>query len=419
MTKTTFICLIFLLPAFPFAQSPYCLTNGRFTEQPYFAAADIQSGQNISYGQATDWLGQNQNLVLNVYYPKLSVDPLSNRPFILMIHGGGFVGGSKEDLDDECIGFARRGFVAATIDYRLGRNCLSDSLSYEKAVYRAIQDLHAAIRFAVENQSVLHIDTSWIFIGGGSAGAGTCLNMIYTTQAEFNAGAPYLQPLLGDINTSGNSYTHPFRIRGIFNNWGGVSSNVFDSWEAVPTISFHGDADSTVHIDSAYGNACVNPPIVFGSRSIHEQLVNWGVCSDLTVKIGGGHGIYNGSPAASDFRVAKAVCFFRSLFCADCQSASTTDSIPANCSSLAGLFPETESPRLHIYPNPSAGQVWVETGGADPIQVSVTTIQGQSVLSVYQQEGNHPLMLQGLSPGIYILSVCTGEWVKTERLVVR
>lgn len=48
------------------------------------------------------------------------MDTLTNRPFILLIHGGGFVGGDKSSWEDECKEFAKRGYVTASINYRLG-----------------------------------------------------------------------------------------------------------------------------------------------------------------------------------------------------------------------------------------------------------------------------------------------------------
>jgi hypothetical protein len=61
----------------------------------------------------------------------------------MLVHGGGFVGGSCTSMQDRAIYFARRGFVAASLDYRLGWAQTCDGLGYVtdvKAIYRAVQD---------------------------------------------------------------------------------------------------------------------------------------------------------------------------------------------------------------------------------------------------------------------------------------
>jgi acetyl esterase/lipase len=70
------------------------------------------------------------DLLMTVYSPCVLPSDISStnllpcktckRPFILMIHGGGLRGGCRKNLSDECIEFAKRGYIAATIDYRLG-----------------------------------------------------------------------------------------------------------------------------------------------------------------------------------------------------------------------------------------------------------------------------------------------------------
>lgn len=245
--------------------SQYCTSDTRFSDAPYFTNAQIDSNMNVEYAIASDWQGVPTSLTVDVYYPDLLIDPLVKRPFILMIHGGGLVSGSKEQFSTECREFAKRGFVAATINYRLGRDCIIDSNSYAFAAYRAIQDAHASLRVVVQNASLLRIDTAWMFIGGGSAGAGTSLGLIYLSQAEWDAYNPTVSSTLGNIDTSGNALTNTFSLKGVYNNWGAIGKDFIDQSEMLPMISFHGDADPTVNIDSAYGNDCANPPLMYGS----------------------------------------------------------------------------------------------------------------------------------------------------------
>lgn len=49
-------------------------------------------------------------------FPKLFIDTIQKRPLVFLIHGGGFAGGDKSDINNSAFLFARGGFVAVTID---------------------------------------------------------------------------------------------------------------------------------------------------------------------------------------------------------------------------------------------------------------------------------------------------------------
>jgi len=397
-----FLIIFFIIISIPHAFSQLCSSN-RFTEQLVYANADIFVDSNVIYGHAVNWSGVDETLSLNICYPKLNIDTMVKRPMVFLIHGGGFVSGDKNDLNQEAFLFAKRGFISVTIDYRLGRSCASpDTLSYDKAVYRAMQDANAAMRFIVNKADSIRLDTSWIFIGGGSAGAGTCLSLVYSSQQELNSAYPMMPAILGNLDASTNTLTNTFTIKGIFNNWGGVAKDFFEQSEALPTISFHGDADLTVDIDSASGSSCVNPPIVYGSNLIYQKMLQWGVCNQTIVKIGGGHGIYNNSAANIDFRVAKASCFFKSVMCNSCYSDYTTDSIPATCSTTLSLQDEDDNLEYSVYPNPVQTTLFIRSD-----------IQSETDLYIYNITGTveqialnkKDISVQNLIPGIYILQV--------------
>lgn len=313
------------------ANAQLCTNDGRFSNVPFFSDGQISSQLNVTYGNVVDWQGNNVALKLDAYYPTLSIDTLPLRPLILMVHGGGLISGDKVNYTRVCKEFAKRGFVAITINYRLGLNCNIDTISEEKAKYRAQQDINAALRFASANASLLRVDTSWFFIGGGSAGSVASLGVVYLSQSEWNTFTPALQPLLGDLNSSGNNLTNTFTLKGVFNDWGAMLKASMQPAEMLPMVSFHGDADPTVAIDSSFGGGCIHIEKSYGSRAMHNLLLSNGVCSDLSVKPGGGHGVYQDSIVGVPFRVGRAACFFKSLFCNTCSSFYQTDSIPASC----------------------------------------------------------------------------------------
>lgn len=395
----------------------YCTQDNRFTEQHFFSDADVRKDTGIVYGNAINWLGQNEVLSMNIHFPKNAVDTMTKRPLVVMIHGGGFVGGDKEDLDEACRLFAKRGFVAATIKYRLGRSCANDSLSYLKAVYRANQDARAAIRFLVNGASTLRIDTSWIFIGGGSAGAGTSLGVVYLSQAEWDTEFPLVSAALGLLNNSGNNLTNAFTLKGIFNNWGAIGRDYMQMNELLPMISFHGDQDATVNIDSAQDVNCLSAsPVMYGSRALHYKLIGLGICSDLTVEIGGDHGIYNSTQSQIDFRVGRAACFFKSVFCNTCTNFYAEDSVAASCSqTFNDINNITSNPEVSIYPNPTNSILNIGVNNNDKInEIRVFNLLGEELLSFMSVS---QVNFISLNDGIYVVQVRLNKNTVTQRVV--
>ncbi|MBI3136274.1 MAG: carboxylesterase family protein [Bacteroidetes bacterium] len=393
--QKTFLAIVFLFTS-QLVSAQYCTGDNRFTEQEYFTDAQLDSMKFVVYRTATNWNNVDEDLQFNVYFPKNSIDPLPMRPFILLIHGGGFTSGSKIDLNDDCIEFAKRGFVAATIDYRLGHTGMCDS-TYDNAVYRALQDANAAFEYVADNAALLKIDTSWMFVGGGSAGAGTSLALVYLSQDEWNSYHPYIQPLLGDLKSPGFDYS----IKAIFNNWGGALSTSVEVDEMVPMIAFHGDADPTVDIDSSASCSSLPGSIEYGSATLHTLLTNAGVCSELNIKPGGGHGIYI-MPSA--FRVGRAVCFFKSVFCDNCTTFITTDSIPASCSGELGITAPVDNGQVVSYPNPTNDMLYLNVGQGDLSEIAVFTLTGQKIPAAVVVNGETiQIDFSAVGPGVYLL----------------
>jgi acetyl esterase/lipase len=308
-----------------YTSAQLCNQDNRFNDAEFFSNTQIDSLTSIKYGTAIDYHGASQNLLIDFYFPNNSIDTLSQRPFILLVHGGGFKGGSKEGYTTSlCKEFAKRGFVAATMSYRLGFDEAVPG-DIAAAVYRAQQDANAALRYTVKNAEKLKIDTSWLFMGGSSAGAVTSLYTIYGSQEEWNQVIPALESKLGLLDSSGNNLEQTFTVKAIFNNYGAVTPGVFSPGEKlIPMISFHGELDKVVPIDKS-------PKTGFGSRALHNMLNEQGVCNDFTIDPTGGHGVYY-SEEGVKFSVGRAACFFKSLFCDTCSNFFSTEVVPANCS---------------------------------------------------------------------------------------
>jgi acetyl esterase/lipase len=110
----------------------------------------VESG--VEYSQAGD-----VHLLLNIARPKSD----EKLPAILCIHGGGFRAGKREAWDARCQKMAQRGYVAATVTYRLAP---------QHPFPAAIHDVKAAVRWLRANADRYHIDPERIGVVGDSAG---------------------------------------------------------------------------------------------------------------------------------------------------------------------------------------------------------------------------------------------------------
>jgi poly(3-hydroxybutyrate) depolymerase len=237
------------------------------------------------------------DLDMDIYYPKEPVTQ-SRRPLLLLIHGGAFYNGDKQDIGYPEMGhhFAERGYVVASINYRLGFKPLAPDV--DRAGYRAVQDAHAAVCYLMENADEFGIDTTRIFAAGTSAGAITALNLAFmqeenrpestrkdgvkgwvSTATEtlvgwlgrglhalgslFNRdwginGEDFCETLgldsdLGPINAVSGTSDRPFKIKAVVNMWGAVHDlSMLKNAPETSILSFHGDADRIVPYDYGY-----------------------------------------------------------------------------------------------------------------------------------------------------------------------
>lgn len=165
--------------------------------------ADVSTAKNLTYATAPALgTGTTTPLRLDIYRP--IGDTVKSRPAIVWIHGGGFKSGSKTQLSDVATAYARRGYVTASIDYRLdaGNRCqevqdgaISDpaamAVELERcrtAIRTAQYDAQAAIRWLRAHAKDYGIDPGRIAVGGFSAGAVTAVNVADNATAAGDVG---------------------------------------------------------------------------------------------------------------------------------------------------------------------------------------------------------------------------------------
>ena len=115
-------------------------------------------------------------LKMDIYLPEGDDSP--TRPLLLMMHGGGFFIGNKNEpgQTEWCRYFASLGYVAASIDYRMGYRLKKGALSLAERL--AEEDAADALGFLLDRED-LRIDRSRIFVAGTSAGAALALSLAF------------------------------------------------------------------------------------------------------------------------------------------------------------------------------------------------------------------------------------------------
>ena len=142
----------------------------------------------VKYGSAVGFAGQRQALELDLYRPPKRDKP---RAVVIWVHGGGFTFGERGYMSNYASAFAERGYVSATITYRLAGDWLGE-VGYEAAARAAQHDAQAAVRWFRRRAKILNIDPRRIFIGGHSAGAYTALEVAVSREDP----GPQRQPRL-------------------------------------------------------------------------------------------------------------------------------------------------------------------------------------------------------------------------------
>src|SRR5579864_5693100 len=102
---------------------------------------------------------QYKETVLDIMQPKQSAS--GKRPGVIVIHGGGWVGGTKEGDVPVCLRYVEKGFVCANVEYRLAKAATAPA---------AVTDVLNAAHWFEENAKKYNVDTKRIVVTGGLAG---------------------------------------------------------------------------------------------------------------------------------------------------------------------------------------------------------------------------------------------------------
>ena len=184
---------------------------------------------------------QPLELKMDIYEPEDGGS--SRRPLMVFVHGGAFFNGDKQDepIVKWCRHYASMGYVVVSPNYRMGFVPYRESI--DKAGYRAVQDVHAAVRYMLHRASTYRINPDWVFMGGSSAGAITALNVAFMRDKD----RPQTVLEEGKVAKLATDCPEKIKVRAVANLWGAVHDTlILGNSPSTAIISFHGDADDIV-----------------------------------------------------------------------------------------------------------------------------------------------------------------------------
>jgi len=238
---------------------------------------DVTVHRDVVFHRPT---GGESPIHLDVYDPD---DGESDRPAVVVYHGGGWAEGEKGQLEALERGLAERGIVCFDANYRL---------SGEATFPEPVEDGAAAVRFAREHADEYGIDPGRIATTGHSAG-GHLAALIAAADGDFDPDDAAVSSAVAATAPISGAYDLRDRDPEAANDLerqflGGGPEEVPERYERAspaahvdgatpPTLILHGDADDLLPVE--------------GAREYARVLRGAGRPVELGIVPGGSHGI--------------------------------------------------------------------------------------------------------------------------------
>lgn len=286
-TLTLVFALIAVVAGLAFAQETESWTIN--------AVNDYRIVPNVTYSVAN-----NYECKLDVYTKRTITKPL---PTVLLIHGGGWVAGTKEGTLMMALPYFEMGLAVVNVEYRLAKSSLAPA---------AVEDCRLALRWVFKNAKEYGFDTTKIIVTGGSAGGHLALmtGMLEATDGfdmpkdwDYSGVQPKAAVIINwygitdvkDLLTGPNRQNYAvFWIGSQFNRdelAQRVSPLTYVRKTLPPILTIHGDKDGLVPYDQAV--------------RLHAKLKAAGVSNQLITVPGGNHGGFNKTEMARIFGAIK------------------------------------------------------------------------------------------------------------------
>jgi len=351
--------------------------------------------QNVTTVTDTYSTANSTTLLVDIYQPTGDVSTM--RPLIILAHGGSFIGGNRTDdgaVTALCTSFAKRGYVTASIEYRLGQAFdMFSAPSAKDVVMKAISDGKAAIRFFRKDAATANkyrINPDRIFVGGNSAGAVLYAHSVYID--SVNEAPSDLRTIInnnGGLEGNSGNVGYSSAALALINLAGGLNQANFLSPGNTPAFSAQGDADNTVPYHCANAQSGLTPVQLCGLGEMEPLFVQYGINHSSIVYPGEGHCPWLNNNAEMT----------------QIDSSSAAFLAPYACNGVAASIGNVNAPAsISIYPNPATSEVNLQ--GSDRISmVSVFNNLGQVVYSNMVENTTGKINTTEFAKGVYTVRI--------------
>ena len=265
-----------------------CAAEAQLSDTTAFLA-DLSNQYRIIPNVVYHVANKHEN-TLDLYLPANASDPV---PVLMMIHGGGWVAGTKESQLLRAMPYLERGWAVVNVTYRLVQVSRAPA---------AVEDCLCALQWIARNADNYNFDLGRIVTTGNSAGGHLALTtgMIPASAGlgrECASGSFSGPPTIPSVDvaaiinwygiTDVSDLAHGPNTKGYAVQWlGGLANRdevarltsplTYVRAGLPPVLTIHGDADPIVPYQHAV--------------RLHDALETAGVESDLHTVAGGGHG---------------------------------------------------------------------------------------------------------------------------------
>jgi poly(3-hydroxybutyrate) depolymerase len=347
------------------------------------------------------------NLQMDIY--QAVGDTETQRPLIILAHGGSFIAGIRTNPSMVALGnaFAKRGYVVASISYRL--MSFFDLLSAEGAlngVARALSDGRAAVRYFRKTVDLeanpYGIDENQIYFGGNSAGGVIAVHAAFM-QAEEITDPDLLAALeaLGGIEGDSGNDGYSSDVRGAISLAGAVADVDFISLSENNKllISCHGDEDGTVPYSCGQplGSGILPELCGGGAMLTHTESIGFTNHQHLLYP-GQGHVPWEYGGETQDEMIDFV-----------------SDNLYAALDCMNIGVDELTSETINIYPNPTKDLFTFDVNNTISV-VEVYNLNGAKLICL---ENTNSVNIQHLPKGVYMVELTTVNQQKSFARVVK
>lgn len=368
--------------------------NGRY-ESEIFQNTSVET---VIYSSVT-------NLDADIY--TADGDMETNRPLVILAHGGAFISGTKVNplMVTLAETLAKRGYVVASISYRIMSLAnISQPTQYVDGVVKGMNDGRAAIRYfykSAQDGNPYGIDTTQIYFCGNSAGGVIGMHAGFLDDSDSPTG-DFLTALNANGGIEGNAGNPGYSsdLAGVISLAGGIADvNFITSTDTNKLlISAHGDGDEVVPFNCGQplNNAQLPQLCGGGAFETHSATLNYTKHFHQTYA-GEGHCPWN-SNTTDESSVTTFV--LDHLY----------NNLP--CHQSIGLTENSDNINVNVYPNPVQSELII-TGDQPITSVDIYSTTGQHLYTTTK----HNVNVEHLNAGIYLVKVQFPHSIYTTSIV--